>query len=148
MLRALSLSLMIGSSALLSGEASGQEVPAPASASPSEVEAAITLGRTMLDDQLVDYPNTRLRNVRALAEDRIYRQDEPPVRVIVFCGEINAPNRMGGMTGWTRFALNANTRTAFPLVTESRRSVNWTWCDGGTVIDDTDYSSALSYERR
>ncbi|ALG60983.1 MULTISPECIES: hypothetical protein [Citromicrobium] len=77
--------------------------------------AAIPEARATLDDALTDYPSARFRNVQARLVRSVYTSDEGqsdkvPWKhrggiVLIFCGEINAKNRMGGYTGWEPFAL-------------------------------------------
>jgi hypothetical protein len=55
--------------------------------------------RNKLDGQLVDYPGTRFKNVRATYSPRLPGKPDR----LSFCGELNAKNRMGGYGGWTTF---------------------------------------------
>lgn len=59
----------------------------PGPVTPGQIAEA----RTALDERLFDYPSARFRDVRG--------------RDKVLCGFVNAKNRMGAYTGWTRFAF-------------------------------------------
>ena len=77
--------------------------------------AAVPAVRKGLDNQLNDYPSARFRGVQARLVRSVYADDEgqsdrvPWLHrgglVLVFCGEINARNRMGGYGGWQPFAF-------------------------------------------
>lgn len=77
--------------------------------------AAIPSVREGLDGQLNDYPSARFRNVRARIARSVYASDEGQSNkvpwthrggpILVFCGEINPKNRMGGYGGWRRFVF-------------------------------------------
>lgn len=133
-----SLSVMLMSSALFLQEGA---VPAP-----GEGSAFIAQAREALDDNLVDYPRARFRNVRLLSSTQIERADQPPVTRQVFCGEINAPNRVGGMVGWRQFVLTPGA----PLITfrtldDTTFVQSIRTCDQAAPVNETDYSSALSH---
>ena len=136
-----------GSSAMLPDQ-SPAPISDPAPQTPAavmEVEAAVALGRTLLDEQLTDYPSARFRNVSVREAHLRYRADQPLVRVILFCGQINMRNRMGGMTGWQQFALKAN-RRGYELDTLSDTTFvqSISYCDEAVAIDQTDYAPALT----
>lgn len=75
--------------------------------------AAIPAARAELDSQLTDYPTARFRNVHVRMVRSVYNDDEGQSNkvpwthrggpILVFCGEINAKNRMGGYGGWQQF---------------------------------------------
>lgn len=112
--------------------------------------ASIEQARTVLDDALIDYSRARFRNVRAVIVDGTEDHTARPIKAVVFCGEVNAPNRMGGMTGWTPFMLRPDT-TVFPFMTAERRigaRLHPACVPGaGDALDQTDYSSALTASR-
>lgn len=64
----------------------------------------IKAARGVLDRLLIDYPSARFRDVVAyyiFAHNRQVNKDgtrNPPI--LVYCGMVNARNRMGGMVGW------------------------------------------------
>ncbi len=60
--------------------------PEPGPVTPSLVAGA----KAALDERLFDYPSARFRDVRG--------------RDKVLCGFVNAKNRMGAYSGWSRFA--------------------------------------------
>lgn len=91
MLLSLSLFLMLG-------YAAGFETSAESNPSPS----TITETRGILDDRLVNYPETRFRNVRYVKTGFA----GGPKNVMGFCGEMNTQNRMGGYTGWSPFFVS------------------------------------------
>ena len=63
----------------------------------------------------MDYSSARLRQFRAVRAPRIFYSDDGNHSVvpflhrgeprIVFCGQINSQNRMGGYTGWQQVAI-------------------------------------------
>ena len=67
---------------------------------PGTIKAA----RSVLDRLLIDYPSARFRDVVAyyvFAHNRQVNKDgtrNPPM--LVYCGMVNARNRLGGMVGW------------------------------------------------
>lgn len=76
-----------------------------------EVEAptAVQDARQVLDAYLIDYPSARFRDVHAyyaFPENRALNDDETRKEpFVLFCGYVNAPNRLGGMTGWQRIGV-------------------------------------------
>lgn len=96
-----------------------QAQPVPGSDGASELreraQAALPAVREALDGALTDYPSARFRNVKARLVRSVYASDEGQSNkvpwnhrggvVLVFCGEMNAKNRMGGYTGWEAFGL-------------------------------------------
>lgn len=112
--------------------------------------AAIEQARTVLDGSLIDYPGTRFRNVRAVIVDATEDHTARPIKAVVFCGEVNAPNRMGGMGGWVPFMLRPDT-SVFPFMTArpgiGARLHPSCVAGAGDVSDQTDYSSALTASR-
>lgn len=56
-------------------------------------EAQFQAARAALNEQLLDYPSARFRDVRG-SESMI-------------CGYVNSKNRLGAYTGWSRFAAYA-----------------------------------------
>lgn len=92
--------------------------------------------RKTLDDQLLDYPAARFRNVRAA-----YLESGGPDTVRL-CGEINPRNRAGGYNGWQPFAATSDPEifkigdeVFYPALCES----------DGLVFDTRDYSSDLTH---
>ncbi|UVO49159.1 hypothetical protein M0208_00975 [Sphingomonas sp. SUN019] len=79
------------------------------------VRAALPEARDELDTVLADYSSARFRNVQARLVRSVFASDDGQSNkvpwlhrggvVLVFCGEVNAKNRMGGFTGWEKFAL-------------------------------------------
>lgn len=61
---------------------------------------ADTAVRDLLDAELLDYPSSRFREVRAWS-------GETPrgAEAITVCGKVNSPNAMGGFTGWKAFLV-------------------------------------------
>lgn len=88
-------------------------------------EAEISLARTILDDGLVDYSGSKLRKMHLV---------EKPNGGRVICGEINAPNHMGGMTGWRGTAIVLDGSDDTPLNMENDRKVMGIPVDSLTVL--------------
>lgn len=65
------------------------QTPAPPPPGPV-TDGIIRSARAALDERLLDYPSARFRDVHGNA--------------MVVCGFVNAKNRMGAYTGWSRFA--------------------------------------------
>lgn len=93
----------------------GPPVSATAGELHERAQAALPAVREALDGALTDYPSARFRNVQARLVRSVYSTDEGQSNkvpwthrggvVLVFCGEINAKNRMGGYTGWEPFGI-------------------------------------------
>lgn len=109
----------------------------------------IAKARELLEENLVDYHGARLRNFRHTTS----KFGE------AFCGEINAPNRMGGMTGWKRSGIilaytsstGGPTKSGLSSVPGSSLSDElpyWSICHagatGGITVDPTDVSAQLA----
>lgn len=113
------------------------------------VQVAVVQAQRVLDGALTDYPGARFRNVRAVTVSAQEDHTARPVQAVVFCGEVNAPNRMGGMSGWTPFYLRPDT-VVFPFQTSTRSAPGLhpsCLAGGGDASDQTDYSSALTAAR-
>lgn len=92
-------------------------------------DAQLQRVRTELDLKLLDYPKARFRDVRA---DR-YR----------VCGLVNAPNRMGAGTGWTKFgALVAGDDVLLYIDDEHMSEV---FCTGALMRTPRDYSAEVTH---
>src|ERR1041385_8940575 len=81
--------------------------PLPMHFGPFDRLAARSLARegaAVLSATLLDYPHARFQNVEATfqADWRSWNRD------YYICGEINAPNRMGGYVGWQHFVITEN----------------------------------------
>lgn len=94
--------------------------------------------RVILNDQLADYPRARFQNVSL----RSQTQSDGGVSYY-FCGQINAPNAFGGMTGWKPFWINPNPNmpSFMAMMVEPVRAPQ---CVDYAPVDDVDYSSALT----
>lgn len=84
--------------------AGGALLAAAAPATFNQVERAAAQkmaveARRIMEDQLVDYPAARIRNVRAQYSAGMNAEG------MRFCGEINARNRAGGYNGWRPFIV-------------------------------------------
>ena len=64
--------------------------------SSTEIAGQAVLAKRMIEQRLVDPESTVYRNVK------VYRHPNSGAGV-VFCGEVNARNRFGGMSGYERF---------------------------------------------
>lgn len=87
-------------------------------------DEVIARARSILEDDLVDYSRAKIRGmhlVEATLDEKARRALYLPVgtKLTAFCGEINAPNRMGGMTGWQKTAIIVEGRDADPLINEN-----------------------------
>lgn len=160
MLLVLSLSLVMGSATLFSG----QEVLASPPTQDVDEAAVLLLprARSILEDNLVDYGSARLRHFRAVRAPRVYYSDGGNPRVVpfahrgeetvVFCGEINSRNRMGGYTGWTRVLIQPEEPNWKAFIAAGARrgdeELRLMCSPGaeGAVEGNTDYSTALSPE--
>lgn len=121
-------------------------------------EPPIAEVRRVLDDSLLNYPETRFRNVRFVRTGFT----GGPSSVTGFCGELNTQNRMGGFTGWSPFFVSATPlREGMPdrLHILGRRGTLDDYMDGftdrlvttfcvtsPTNLSEEDFSAALSYE--
>lgn len=132
---------------LLSLSLDGVENPARFSPDVEVPAQTISAARGVLDAYLNDYPRARFRDVRAVEVAASQDMTNAPIKAVVFCGQVNAPNRMGGMTGWVPFYLRPDTKV-FPFDTSPgfnpRLHPN---CqpDAGTPVEGGDLSAALSY---
>lgn len=86
-----------------------------------EPRRAVARARAILDEYLVDYPGSRFKDVHLILSVTGARSYERAqirygAQVTAFCGKVNAPNRMGGMTGWREFAVILQGRDDNPLV--------------------------------
>jgi hypothetical protein len=105
--------LLLGNTPALAGSAGSAD---PISADP------ISKARTILEDNLLDYSKARLRGfhvVRHIADaktaERVNIRAGTPV--VALCGEVNAPNQFGALTGWRRTAIIVQGRDFDPLIT-------------------------------
>lgn len=141
MLLSLSLSLVMVSPALSDpAPSTGGGVPAQ----------TIEQAHDVLDGEMSDYTRARFKDVRAVYVDATADHTGEPVRAIVFCGQVNAPNRIGGMTGWVPFYLRPDT-VVFPFQTSPGFNPRLhPSCEPGTgtPVDDVDYAPALTYDDR
>lgn len=87
--------------------------------------------RDALDEQLFDYPSTRFREVTA---------DDA-----VVCGRLNAKNRMGAYTGWTRFGAFYRDGKVSLYVDDpsSPPPLLDLFCGGDRIPQSPDYSDRL-----
>lgn len=102
--------------------------------------SAIPALRAAFESSLNDYPTARFRAVRARLVRSVYYHDDGNSKkipwlhrggsVLVFCGEFNAKNRMGGFTGWQQFAF------------EPAQTDVVTWYDHGTPRQPTPFNLA------
>lgn len=97
-----------------------------------------TAAQGALDEQLLDYPAARFRDVRG----------EGPV----ICGFVNAKNRMGAYTGWARFVwFKMGAEPARLMIDDgkdgSRADIFLDgFCgDDGHRIESPDYSDRLTH---
>lgn len=93
-------------------------------------EAQFIAARAALDAKMLDYTSARFRDVRADSR-RI-------------CGYVNAKNRLGAYTGWSRFVvMGAGSVTRF----EDDDSTGFVamMCDEDGPKGDTDYSARITY---
>lgn len=65
------------------------------------VQREVPAIRRHLDEQLIDYPSARFRDVFVSANPQA--EAEGGTVGGYLCGFINSKNRMGGYTGWKRF---------------------------------------------
>lgn len=73
---------------------------------PSHVESVRAKApaiREALNRELIDYPAARFRDVRVTVNMSVAAP-----RAAYLCGYVNARNRMGGYTGWSRFMATAD----------------------------------------
>lgn len=132
---------------LLSVSLVGDVVPARSDRSGDVPAQTIADARGVLDASLTDYARARFKDVRAVEVDATQDMTNAPIKAIVFCGQVNAPNRMGGMTGWVPFYLRPDTKV-FPFDTSPgfnpRLHPN---CrpDAGVILEGGDLSAALTY---
>lgn len=89
----------------------------------------------MFEQSLVDYRGARFMDVslRTIEQDGQTRH--------VFCGQVNSPNRMGGMSGWKPFRLTIGVPVFMALMVEP---VTDSVCPVAIAVDQTDYAPALS----
>lgn len=145
----------------------------------TQAVAALPSVRAELDGLLTDYPSARFRNVRAVMTRSVYSSDEGQSNkvpwthrgglVLVFCGEINAKNRMGGYGGWQQFAfqppqtdivemydfgtprklqkINTAERAELTLAGSDRhdREEVALLCTSPDLLDPTDFSSQIKH---
>lgn len=127
--------LVAAITALLSTQAVAQEVRDLTSAQRARVDQQIVLVRDAFDEKLNDYPTARFRDVTA-------RIDPESTRIVpMFCGYVNAKNRMGAYGGWERFVVTGTT-----IKFESDGATEIILCDRTTrTIDSRDYSQAFTH---
>jgi hypothetical protein len=126
-----------------------------APASPAKVAEA----RGALEDNLLNYSSTRLRQVRLVKTSGGFE---------AFCGEINTTNRFGGYLGWKKFLIplgkttigdlldkvtiegQASSAASFlaefgarPNADANARHIAH-YCGEGSAVDQTDYTTALT----
>ena len=94
----------------------------------SQIEAA----RRALDAQLLDYPSARFRDVRG--NDRY------------ICGFVNAKNRLGAFSGWSRFvSVKSSGRLYLDGSSDGDRSLIDTFCgEDGLRNQGRDYSDQMT----
>lgn len=80
---------------LVSSLFSAESVTTPV-ATPAQLAAA----RTILDSQLRDYEGSKFRDFRAVTST-----SKKGKLTFALCGEMNARNAMGGLTGWRKTAI-------------------------------------------
>lgn len=134
----------------LSGGVSATHGHVPARSDPgSEVPAqTIEQAREVLDQNMADYTRARFKDVRAVMVDAKEDGTGAPVKAIVFCGQVNGPNRVGGMSGWTHFRLRPDTHPTFAFQTSPGFNPRLhPDCEPGAypAVSDEDFSAALTY---
>jgi len=106
-----------------------------ASPTAEEITAALPEVRSELESMLLDYSKARFRNVRVVrypARDYSHVGGKVSPSGLAFCGELNSPNAMGGMTGWKRFV----TRPGFDPQAQTRTFVEQRSGDlSGSMVD-------------
>lgn len=76
-----------------------------AARAPKTDEERVAKARAILEDHLIDYNGSRLRGMHLVDTGK----------TVAVCGEINAPNRMGGMSGWQYTAIILEGRDYAPF---------------------------------
>ena len=71
-----------------------------------ETDPRIEEARAILEDQLVDYAGARFKNMHIVETGE----------ALTLCGEVNAPNRLGGMSGWQKTAVILRGRDYAPMM--------------------------------
>lgn len=94
-----SIGLALGASPAFSQDVS----PARSDAERQMIAQGIPRAVALLRADLLDYDNTRFMDVKVT----IFRPVNGAPSSAVFCGKLNAPNAMGGMTGWRPFGVDA-----------------------------------------
>ncbi len=110
---------------------------------PRTAEERIAKARVILEDSLVDYSRAKVRGMYvtetvADKDAKLFLGIPVGAKFIVICGEINAPNRMGGMTGWQDAAIIVEGRDFAPLVYGGRYALSEhkAACPTGSVGED------------
>lgn len=124
---------------------------APSTSLHARAVAALAAARSSFDGRLNDYPTARFEDVHARLVHSVYADDEgdsnkvPWIHrgglVVVLCGQVNAKNRMGAYTGWSRFAFEpAQTDMVdtygFESPTRLLRSHNLAAEDSLSIVDE------------
>jgi len=113
----------------------GHSATPTAGAPLTKVEEVLFATRANLEERLIDYDNTRFRNVTV-------RDAGGSGRYIV-CGEINGPNHFGGLTGWQRFVTTSGGPFGVMIADDQfSRQLARNTCERDTwPVDHEDYSS-------
>ena len=96
--------------------------------------AQFAFARDLLDARLLDYPTARFRDVHG--DERL------------ICGFVNAKNRMGAFSGWSRFGVTLFSDEPRLLIDDPDERDDLlldTFCgEDGTKLGGTDYSGRLT----
>lgn len=148
MFSSLSVSLLLVSAPISDALPVSDGAPArsyPGGGVPAQI---ISKARDVLDQTMSDYTRARFKNVRAVVVDATEDGTGVPVKAIVFCGQVNGPNRAGGMSGWSPFRLRPDTHPTFAFQVSSGFNPRLhPDCEPGAhpAISDGDFSAALTY---
>lgn len=148
--------LIVASAALVACVLIGDRAVAQEPGAP--IEPPIAEVRRVLDDSLLNYPETRFRNVRFVRTGFT----DGPASMTGFCGELNTQNRMGGFTGWSLFFVSTTPlRDGMPdrlhilgmrgtlddyMEGFTDRLVTTFCVTSPTRLSEDDFSEALTYE--
>lgn len=96
---------------------------------PRTAEERIAKARAILEDNLVDYSRAKVRGMfvtetTADKDAKLFLGIPVGTKIRVICGEINAPNRIGGMTGWQDAAIIVEGRDFAPLIYGGRYALS------------------------
>ncbi|QBX37219.1 hypothetical protein E4M02_02605 [Brevundimonas sp. S30B] len=105
---------------------------APQQTVPGPGTAQLAAARAALDERLLDYPSARFREVRG--------------NNMVLCGNVNAKNRMGAYSGWTRFAVfHSDGSSSVYMDGEGSGTIMVDGFCGSGVFDGRDYTDQLRH---